>query len=315
MTSDPGAADPADQRPGGVPVGPFAPLERLVGRLLGWGPVPAVTGVLDAYGRAGGGLLAAGLAFGAIFALIPATLLVVGVAGFFVADPAVRDELVASIAAQVPPLEPFVTLALDQLAAGAVAVSIVGLVGFAWTASQFYGQLDHAFALIFGASRHRDMVERTMRGLVVVGLVIAMFMVLLWTSTASSGWDAPILGTIERILRAASPVVAWGLATGTVAFVYRLVPTRLVPWPAALLPAAVVALLEIALTTLFVLVAPYLASPKIFGPFFTVFAALAWLSWTFQILLIGAAWVCRRATSVSAARDGRAPGGAGGPPA
>lgn len=304
MTSDP-AADPADEGARGRSSGPFAPIERLVGRILAWGPMPTIKAVLDAFGDAGGGLLSAGLAFGAIFALIPATLLVVGVAGFFVADPAVRAALVGQIAAQVPPLEPFVTLALEQLAAGAVAISLVGLVGFAWTASQFYGQLDHAFALIFGGSRRRDMVERTARGLVAVGLVIAMFVLLLWASVVTTSWDVPVLGLVGRALRAGSPIVGWGLTTAVVALVYQVVPTVLVPWPATLMPAAVVALLEVVLAMVFVFVAPFLASPRIFGPFFTVFATMAWLSWTFQILLIGAAWVRRRAPESGAPRGAR----------
>ena len=47
--------------------------------------------VLDIYGRAAGGLLANGLAFSALFAAIPTTLLVLGLAGWVAAgDPAVQ---------------------------------------------------------------------------------------------------------------------------------------------------------------------------------------------------------------------------------
>jgi hypothetical protein len=46
------------------------------------------TAVLDAYGRIGRGILADGLADNALFALLPALLLVVAVGGFVVHDPA-----------------------------------------------------------------------------------------------------------------------------------------------------------------------------------------------------------------------------------
>jgi membrane protein len=308
----PGPGSPPDARAGTAPgqptpgsgyepgrvsraaVGLIDRMTALVGRLLGWGPVPTVMGVLDRYGAPGGGLLAAGLAFGALFALIPATLLVVGVAGFVVSDPAVREEVVRQLVALVPPLEPFVSVALDQLAAGAVAISIIGLLGFLWTASQFYGQLDHAFALILQSSRRRDMIERTIRGIVVVGLVIALFMLLLGASIASTETSLPGVGVVDLVAPVASPVIGYLAVAAVVAFMYRVVPTQSISWRAAWLPAAVVGLAESMLTGLFVLLAPYLASPKIFGPFFTIFATLAWLSWTFQILLYGAAWVGQR---------------------
>lgn len=267
---------------------------RLIGRLLGWGPVPIVTRVLDTYGNAGGGLLAGGLAFGAVFALIPATLLVVGVAGFVVADETVRNQVIDQLVALVPPLEPFVTVALDQLAAGAVAISIVGLVGFLWTASQFYGQIDHAFALIFDSPRRRDMIERTIRGLVVVGLVIALFILLIGGSIVATESSGPLVGAIEQVLKAVAPLIGYAAVVAVVMFMYRVVPTQHVPYRAAWLPAVVVGAAESLLTGLFVFVAPYLASPKIFGPFFTLFATFAWLSWTFQILLYGASWVAVR---------------------
>ena len=49
--------------------------------------------------------------------------------------------------------------------------------------------------------------------------------------------------------------------------------------------------MESALSTLYVALAPHLVSPVLFGPFVTVFATLVWLSWSFQVLLLGGAWV------------------------
>jgi membrane protein len=280
---------------------------RLIGRILGWGPVPILTRVLDTYGNAGGGLLAGGLAFGAMFALIPATLLVVGVAGFVVADPTIRNQVLDQLVALVPPLEPFVTVALDQLAAGAVAISIVGLVGFLWTASQFYGQIDHSFALILDSPRRRDMIERTIRGLVVVGLVIALFILLIGVSIVATESTVPLVGAIEQIMRVVSPFVGYLAVVAVVMMMYRVVPTQHVPYRAAWLPAVAVGAAEALLTGLFVFVAPFLASPKIFGPFFTIFATFAWLSWTFQILLYGTAWVAVRIADAGVTSN-RAPG-------
>jgi len=59
--------------------------------------------VFAGYNRIGGGILADGLAYNALFALLPALLLVVAVIGFIVRDPARQASIIDAIAAQVPP--------------------------------------------------------------------------------------------------------------------------------------------------------------------------------------------------------------------
>ncbi len=290
------AAPPADEARrglGGRIAGPFVPV---IAGVVGRGPIATMRRVLEAYGDAGGGLLAAGLAFGAIFALIPATLFVVGVVGFVVADPGIRASVVRQVATAVPPLGPFLTLAFDQLAADSFAFSIVGLAGFSWAASQFYGQLDGAFSLVLGSPRRRAAAERTIRGLIAVGLVLALFVILLAASILASTSTLPVVGVAEQAIRLLAPVIGYVLVATIVAFAYRVVPTRSSSWGVVWLPAAVIALPELLLATLFVVIAPFLASPAIFGPFVTVFATLAWLSWTFRLLLVGAAWVRLRSS-------------------
>lgn len=262
----------------------------LVASILDLGPIRHLRAVLDAYGDAGGSLLAAGLAFGAVFALVPITLLIVAVSGVFVGDPSVRAAVIREIASRVPPLEEFITLALDQMNRDSAGLGLLALLGLTWTSSQFYGQLDGAFALIFLGERRRDLVSKTVRGLVTLVIAVAIFLVLLGIS-AMATQNVPILSSVAAEVKVASPVVGLAFVVVGVALVYRLVPTRRIPWRAAVPPAVVVAFLEIGLSTLFVVLAPHLASPRIFGPFVTIFASLAWLSLSFQLLLIGAAWV------------------------
>lgn len=270
-----------------MPLGRFL---RGLPRILGLGPIRTIRAVVATYGSAGGSLLGAGLAFGAIFALVPITLLVVGLSGFVVADPAVRAGAVREIAARVPALEEVFTLALEQVAAGAAGLSALALVGLLWTASQFYGQLDGAFSVIFRNAPQRGLLQRTLRGLVTLAVATVAFSALVLASLAATT-DLPGLATLEPLVKVGSPVVSLVAVVGIVLIVYRYVPNRHVPWGIAGLPAVVAGVAEAALSTLFVALAPHLASPRLFGPFVTVFATLAWLSWSFQALLLGAAWV------------------------
>src|SRR5207342_1459388 len=94
----PGARGGPSTRPGGGhptrPVRGFRQLTpdwqtralALLGRFLDRPRIARIRAVLDIYGAAAGGLLANGLAFSALFASIPTTLLIVGVAGWLTND-------------------------------------------------------------------------------------------------------------------------------------------------------------------------------------------------------------------------------------
>lgn len=247
--------------------------------------------VLDAHAAAGGGLLAAGLAFGALFAAIPTVLAVVGIAGLFVSDPEVRTALAREVAGRLPPLEGSVGPVLDEVAARAGSVSLLGLVGLAWSAGRFYGQLDAAFALVLGGPGRRGLIDRTVRGLVAVALLAACDVVVAVATLLAAGLPGPLLEAGGTVLQPAAPVVGLALVAGAVALVYRTVPRRPVSWRAIALPSIAVAVGETLLAGAYALVAPLLAAPAVFGPFAAAFATLAWLSWAFQLLLLGGSWV------------------------
>ena len=265
-------------------------------RILGHPRIAYVMAVLDAYGRAAGGLLANGLAFTALFATIPIALVTLGLAGSLIGDPRIQGALAAALIEAFPPLESLITGALDALSSGATATSIIGLIGLIWTVSQFYVTLDVAFSRIFSAERERDAVRRTMRGFVwvavLLGLVIAL--IVIWTLAAAARTLVPGEalpgGGLSDI--ATSPPVMVAVAIGVVAIAYRTLPPRRPRWRSLLPPAAVVGLVILGLTQLFVFLAPRLVGiAALAGSLAAAFVALAWFSFTFQALLIGAAWV------------------------
>src|SRR5215208_992717 len=128
------------------------------------GGIPAVRtllATLEVYDRAGGGLVAGGLAYSALIAIVPGALLVAAAIGLFVTDPAMQERIVDVIATAVPPLEEIVRVALESVAAGAVPPTIIALVGLLWGASRFYAALDNAFSRVFRGQRRRNEVVRT----------------------------------------------------------------------------------------------------------------------------------------------------------
>ena len=293
---------------------PAAILERFLDRPR----VALLRAVLDVYGRAPGGLLANGLAFAALFAAFPVALVTLGVAGWIVDDPTVQARLARAIGELLPPLQDIVNQALLALSDGAAVTSIVGLVGLVWTVSQFYGTLDIAFARIFTDRPERDVLRRTARGFVSVAGLVGVIVALIVGGSLAAAAEAflpnssPALAALGRVLASVPAVTAIGVVV--IAIVYRIVPPRVPSWSAIWLPAVVAGVGIVALSQLFLFVAPRLISAALLaGSLATAFIALAWLSFTFQVLLLGAAWVRVRDDRSVAAESPSALAGAAAP--
>lgn len=271
---------------------PPAILERFLDRPR----VAEIRAVFDVYSRAPGSLLANGLAFAALFAAFPVALVTLGVAGWLVDDPTIQARLARAIGAILPPLRDLVDQALLTLSDGAAITSAVGIVALLWTVSQFYVTLDVAFARIFADRQERDVFRRRARGFVSVaglaGVVVALIVggSLAAAAEAFLPASSSALTGLGRVLSALPVVVAVGIVT--IAIVYRVVPPRAPSWSASWLPAVVAGVAIVALSQLFLFVAPRLiGAALVAGSLATAFIALAWLSFTFQVLLLGAAWV------------------------
>jgi membrane protein len=272
----------------------------ILSRILDQPHVARVMRVLDIYGRAAGGLLANGLAFSALFAAIPTTLLVLGLGGWLAAgNPAATDRLAQALTEAFPPLADLIDGAMTAIREGAALTSIIGTLGVIWTVSQLYGALDVAFARIFSEHPERDIVRRTARGffvVVLIGAAIVAFVVMVSLAgliDAVAPSEVPIASIIVSFMRSI-PFLAV-VATVAVLATYRTLPPAPPRWRSALVPAIVVGIAVVILSQIFMALVPRLVGvAALAGSLASAFIALAWLSFTFQALLYGAAWVRAR---------------------
>jgi membrane protein len=294
--------------------------ERVVGRVGGVPAVRTLLAVLDAYDAGGGGLVAGGLAYAALIALLPGMLLVLSIFGLVVTDQATRDQLVVAIGEAVPPLEDLARTALSQVSAGAVPSGIIATVGLLWAASRFYAALDYAIARIFRHQKRRDEIQRTVRGLLLTALLVVLPIAVVFAGSLASRFADLIPGSAlsDDIARSAAQL-AWPVGTILVfvlatMLTYRYVPAERVPASAWRLPAILVGLVMAGFTQLFALLAPLmLRTAALYGAIVTVFALLAWMAIGFNMLLLGAAWTWVRtqdggATAEGDVHDGEAAG-------
>jgi membrane protein len=275
-------------------------LRALADRVLGWGPVRTGQRVMDAYGTAGGALLAGGLTYSALFVILPILLVLTGVLGLVVTDAERRLTMIRSIGDALPPLRDLVQGFLERISDNAAGFSGLGLVASIWGASHFYGSLDEAFSRLFPRARKRGFVERTLRGIASVALLIGVAILVLGltgiASVLAGDEGGGFAGAAAPVLQVLAPVLAWVVFIVATGFVYRVVPAREITLRAVWLPAVSAGLGLALLTQLFSFLAPRLVgSSAMYGTFLAVFAAMVWLSTGFQILLVGAAWVRDRA--------------------
>jgi len=271
-----------------------ARVEPLVAALLGVPRIAMAHRVWNRYGASSGPLLARGLAFTAVFTLVPALLLIASIAGLVVGDPETRARIAAFLAAQFPPLADLLNGALDTALAHAGAFSLIGAAILAWSASGLVRDLDGAFGILFREAENGRTLLRTVGEVLVVaiavvglGLIVVLAMV--------PGQLSELLGLARLRLTAVLPLAA------VFALAFRFLPRSRPCWRDAIVPAAWVGLGASVLTGAFALAGPVLfGSADLYGTFAAIFLGLVWLSYVIQLFLLGAAWVAVRADDRSA---------------
>jgi membrane protein len=248
-----------------------------------------VLAVINMANDTGATLFAAALAFGTMFAFIPLVLLVSGVIGWLIDDPVQRAALLDQLVSYVPPLADFFRSSLEGVVAARGALSVVGVIGLLWGASAFYGVLDEVMRRIFSGGGLRNELSRRIRGFATIVILVA---VIVGTISLGSLWAVldRLVGDLA-VWRYAVPLISLAVMVLIALAVYLVVPTAPPSVRAAFWPAVAAGLGIGLLTNLFSLLAPLLIGGMAgFGVIATVFGALVWLNFSYQILLFGAAW-------------------------
>ena len=149
--------------------------------------------VLDRFGYVGGGLLAAGIAFNTLFALIPLALFASGLIGLVVRDPATQQAVIDFLAGLAPPLAPFIESAVGGLAGASASVTIIGLIGAAGAPRASTRRSSSGSRQMFAGVKARSMVAKTLRRVGVRAVLAALIGVAIAVTTIGSifggyGW-------------------------------------------------------------------------------------------------------------------------------
>ena len=100
----------------------------------------------------------------------------------------------------------------------------------------------------------------------------------------------PVATAIVAVLRSIPFLMV--LAVGVILAIYHFLPPTAPRWRSAIIPSIVVGIAVVILSQVFTLLVPRLVGvAALAGSLASAFIALAWLSFTFQAILYGAAWV------------------------
>lgn len=260
-------------------------------RLLRIGWIAEARAVVEADDEAGGGLLAAALAYRALFGLLSGLILMAGLIGWVFEDPAMRQAAVEEVAGLVPGLEPIVAAGLESLVAERGSLSVIGLIGAAFGASIFYDALDQSMNRVLPGGRQRNPILRRLLGTAAVILLAIVGLAALGIGVAlgpMTGVLSPAGQALAAIVRPLLIIVALALALGTI---YRWLPTQRPTVQDITLPAVVTAVALWLATEVFAIVAPLLVRQlAVFGVFVSLLALLIWLGWVTQLLVLGGSW-------------------------
>ncbi len=258
--------------------------------------VAALRRILDRYNAASGGLLAGGLAYAALFAIVPGVLLLAGIVGLFVNDPAERARFVDVLVGVLPPLRDLIQAVLDEAARDAAPVSIIGAIVLIWGTSRFAVAFQDAIARVMGGDRQRGVLARNLGAVAAVafliGAIVASTVVSGVLAFLEAGAQAGVFRVVGLALSLALGLLPVLVTIGAMILVYRIVPVPAPRWRAVLPPAVGAGLALTVVARVFTFLAPRLiGAAALLGTLATLFAALAWLALSFQAILLGAAWV------------------------
>jgi len=261
--------------------------------------------VVDRFNVVDGGLLAAGLAYNAVLALIPIALVVAALAGFVLNDPESQHRFIEAVVTFAPPLTGVIDEIVRGLSKASTSLSLIGLLLAIWGASRLFAALESGVGQMFSGAPRRGFISRTVRRVAAIG-VLAFIL-------AAALIAIPILSVAGDLIRAAGGVeslfltvtfvaIALALATLALAALYRALPPTMPTWRQIRTPAAGTAVALLVITRAFTLAAPRLfGANAIYGTLGAIFLGLAWLDLVFTAILVGAAWVAIRSATEEAA--------------
>jgi membrane protein len=263
----------------------------------GLGVVGTAKRAFELWRDADGPRLGAAVAFYSTLSLAPFLLLVVAIAGVFLGGDEARTHLVAEITNIVGPNA--ADLVEQLLAHGASArgrgwVAVLGVATLLFGATASFTELRAAVAEMFGEPSKTPLMAvvrtRALALALAVGTGFLLVVSLVASAAVAASLDWIAGGPLQAVVTvAASELTTFAVVAFAFAVLIKLLPTRRVPWRAALTGgAASAALFTVGKYALGAYIGR-VASTSAFGASGAIVVIMLWVYYSAQMFLLGAA--------------------------
>jgi membrane protein len=271
--------------------------------------------------------MAAAISYYALFSLFPLLIFMVSILGVFLQSSSLQKDLTDKVLEFFPLTtdkgRSEVKDALDAIAGVSIHLSIIGLLGMAWSASGMFGTIRSSLDAVWKLETSRPLIRQKLVDLSLMAGVGVFFLLSIGTTgflhatqQASSDILGPLSSGATFLWRTVPHVAPATFSFGAFLVLYRFVPharTRVADvWPGALVAAL---LFEVVKHGFSLYVANFGRYDLIYGSLGTVVALLFWIYLSAVILLLGAEVASEYPLVKSGERDdlwdqGWLPGGA-----
>jgi membrane protein len=210
--------------------------------------------VFQAFKEDNGAIVAAAIAFYIFISLIPMLLLGVSLLGFLLGSPEQAEEIIFGFLRQYSPAlieegEAGIRAVIEDVVRGRGAIGGIGLIGLLWSGSSAFANLHKAVNIAWGSPDDRGFIKTR---LLAAGILLAVGVLLL--ASLGLGMLVNIIRNYDVTLFGISPddiPIIWSLLAYAIplavtiaifTLMYKVMPTRGVPWGPALLSGVVAGL-------------------------------------------------------------------------
>jgi membrane protein len=239
--------------------------------------------------------LGAGIAYYALFAIVPLLSLAAALAARLISAETAREFLVDVLDGLVErSVEELAGSLLDEITRASSGLGLVGFILVAVSASFLFLALQDALNVIWEAPVRVGLRASLRRRMLAFGvaLVVAAFFIGSFVVQSIVGLaerlipgEVPAFDSLSRLITSAG---TWALGVGTIALLFRYLPYAAVRWRDALVGGAITAVLIAIGTSLIGAYISRFGGTSITGAASSVVAFLGWVYYEAQIVLAGA---------------------------
>lgn len=251
------------------------------------------------YGRDNGSMLAASLAYYAIFAIAPLIIIVITLVGFFLGDATVRGQIVAAVGRNISIdaarlIENLITD--SSIGGGGIGTTLLGVGLLLFAASSLFSHLQRALNAIWNVPPPPKMgvvlfIKKRALGFVIILLIGLLLLVSFSISAILSIMDEilvqriPVVGSLFPLLEI---IITFVVMSVLFAMIFKILPDIHIRWRNALVGGVFTAVLFTIgkiLISIFLSFRGQNATSQAAG---SIVILLLWIYYSSQILLFGA---------------------------